>query len=126
MDSLLISLLSQLAGQAPTLLVYFGGMIVALVFLRRYPGPAALTLLAAGLLLVTAVVQSCLSIYLVRAREDLGWTVAQFGGIMSATALVGNAIRAVAFALLLTAVFVGRRVGGRRGPGEELERAGPA
>jgi hypothetical protein len=126
MDNLLISVLSQLAVQAPALLVYLVGLILALVLLGRYPGPSAFTLIATGLLLVTAVAQSFLSVYLVRARVDWGWTDARLGATLSASALAGSALRAVAFGLLLAAVFIGRRVSQRSGPVEPPQRTGPA
>jgi hypothetical protein len=126
MDNLLILFLSQLAVQAPALLVYLVGLILALVFLRRYPGPSALTLVAAGLLLLISLAQSFLSVYLVRARADFGWSDARLGAMASANALAGSALRAVAFGLLLTAVFIGRRVKQRSGPMEPLRRPGPA
>jgi hypothetical protein len=126
MDNLLIPFLSQLAAQAPALLVYLVGLILALVFLGRYPGPAALTLVAAGLLLLTSLAQPLLSLYLFRARAEFGWSDAQLGAMASANALAGSALRAVAFGLLLTAVFIGRRVRQGSGPGEPLQRPGPA
>jgi hypothetical protein len=126
MDNLLLHVLSQLAVQAPALLVYLGGMILALVFLRRSPGPSALTLAATGLLLVTSVAQSLASVYLVRARADLGWTDARLSAVLLANGLAGSALRAVAFGLLLAAVFVGRRVGQGSALAEALHRTGPA
>jgi hypothetical protein len=109
MDDLIIPFLTQLAGQAPVLLVYLVGMILALVSWRRCPGPCALTLGATALLLVTTLVQSFLFLYLSRARIELGWSDEQYGWALSANTLVGSMIRAAAVSLLLTAVFIGRK-----------------
>jgi hypothetical protein len=116
MENLLVSFLGQLAVQAPSLLAYLVGIILALVFWRRCPGPSLLTLLALALLLVTSLVQTFLLLYLFRARADFGWDEARVGWMLSASALVGSVIRAAALGLLLAAVFLGRRGTPRTGP----------
>jgi hypothetical protein len=126
MDNLIIPFLTHLAGQAPVLLVYLVAMILALVCWRRCPGPCALTLVATGLLLVTTLVQSFLFPYLSRARIELGWSNEQYGWVLSANALVGSMIRAAAFSLLLTAVFIGRKDVPQAGSAEALRPTGPA
>jgi len=113
-DRLLITILTQIAGQAPALLAYLIGAIVALTLWRRSPGPALLTLIAMVLLLVTTLVQAVLIQVLVRASADapirLGW-------LLSANAFIGSLMRALATGLLLAAVFSGRRgPQGRRNP----------
>lgn len=62
----------QLAGQSPVLLVYLVGMVLALVFRRRCPGPCAFTLVATGLLMLTSIGQTFVSLYLIHVRADLG------------------------------------------------------
>jgi hypothetical protein len=109
MDDIFIPFLIQLLGQAPVLLAYLVGLVLALVFYQRCPRPALLTLIALALLLVTTLVQSFLFIYSVRARDDFGWNDEQFGWWLSATGLMGSVIRAAAFGLMLTAVFIGRK-----------------
>jgi hypothetical protein len=121
MENTIIPFLTQLAGQAPVLLAYLVGMILALVFWRRSPGPCVLTLVATGLLLGTTLVQSFLFLYLIRAREDFGWTEERYRWMLSANALVGSVIRAVAFGLLLAAVFVGRKGVQQTGPNKALQ-----
>jgi hypothetical protein len=68
-----------------------------------------LTLIATAILFLITLVQALLVPYLARARVELGWTDERYGWLMSANALVGIVIRAVAFGLLLVAVFLGRR-----------------
>jgi hypothetical protein len=110
MESTLVFFLSQLLSQGPMLLAYLVGAILALVFWRRCPSPARLTLIATLLLLVVSLVQSFLVSFFVQARVDQGWSYEQVGLIMAVLGLVASLIRVTAFALLLTAVFMGRKV----------------
>jgi hypothetical protein len=123
MDNLISSFLTQLASQAPVLFVYLVAMILALVFWRRCPSPCALTLIAAGLLLVTSLMQSLLVLYLGRARMELGWSDEQYRWVLSANAVVWSVIRAVAFSLLVIAVFIGRKSAPQAGPNKALQTA---
>jgi hypothetical protein len=108
-ETLLLPLLMQLAVQAPVLLTYLIGAIVALILARRAPGPCLLTLAAMVLMLLTALAQGFAQVWLTRARNDLQWGPSQLGTWFSIIAFVGSAIRAVAVSLLLTAVFLGCR-----------------
>ena len=126
MDNFFIQFLTQLLGQAPILLVYLVGMVVALVFWRRCPRPAMLTLIGMALLLVTTLVQSFLFIYFHWARDDFGWSHERLGWMLSANGLVGSVFRAAAFGLVLTAVFIGRKERWQTAPNEELQPTGPA
>ena len=64
MDKVLDLVLAQLRAQPHLLLVYLAGIILALVYWRRCPGPCALTLLASVLLLLTAIGQPVVYLYL--------------------------------------------------------------
>src|SRR3954452_6165100 len=116
----------QLTTQLPLLLAYVTGMILALVFWRRSPGPSLLTLLATVLLLVIAVLQAFLFFYSVRARHDLGWSDERFGWMSGGNNLVGSVLRAGACGLLLIAVFMGRNAGQHAGLDLGLPRTGLA
>jgi hypothetical protein len=125
MDNL-IPFLAQLAGQTPILLVYLVGMILALVFWRRCPGPCVLTVVAAGLLFVTTLVQPFLFHYLVRVRAEHGWGDEKLGWLLLVNALFGGVFRAVAFGLLLAAVFIGRKGAPQTRPNRGLQPTEPA
>lgn len=126
MDNIFIQFLMQLPVQAPALLAYLVGMVLALVLYQRCPRPATLTFIGTGLLLITTLVQSFLFIYLFRIRDDFGWSHQQVSWMLSASGLFASVVRAAAFGLILTAVFIGRRVGWQPRPGQELEPTGPA
>ena len=108
MENFAMELLVQLAYQSPTLLAYVIGLVLALVFLRRCPGPAVLTLIATVMMLLTAIGYLFLQRYLAHARLDAGWSVERYAQMMTVIGIISNVIRAVAFGLLLAAIFVGR------------------
>src|SRR5947209_2472151 len=96
-DSFFTFLLMQLAPQAPLLLAYLVGFILALVYRGRYPGPALLTLIATIVLLITSLAQSLLFVYVIRSQHELGWDQRQVGWIFSLSAILGSVLRAAAF-----------------------------
>ena len=126
MENTFLLFLTQLLGQAPILLAYLAGVILALVFWRRCPGPAKLTFIAMLLLLITSLVHSFLFSYFLQVRVELGWSHEQVGLIMSAIGLLASLIRVTALALLLTAVFIGRKVARDSRPNEALLLTEPA
>ncbi|RME49986.1 MAG: hypothetical protein D6796_03930 [Caldilineae bacterium] len=93
--------LGQLAGQSLLLLVYLVGIVLALVFWRRYPRPCAFTLGAMGLLLLTTIGQTVMTFY-------FAYRFGPTPRLIAGSALVSTLIRAVAFGLLLAAIFVDR------------------
>lgn len=97
--------LMQLAGQSPVLLAYVSGMVLALVFWRRCPVPAALAFVASAMLFVTAIGLTWLQFYLIHRGVEAGWSMQWW---MSLIAIVGSMIRAGGIGLLIAAVFVGR------------------
>ncbi len=100
--------LLQWALLTPIWLVCLGGIVAAAVFWRACPRSAALTLAAIGLLVFATAAQPLVNHVLVLARARKGWTAAELGfRIMGAGALL-NLIRAAAYTMLLTAVFLGR------------------
>ena len=99
--NMLTASLGQLAGQSLNLLVYLAGIVLALVFWRRYPRPCALTLSAMGLLLLTAIGQTVAMFY-------IAYRFGPTPGLIATSALVSNLIRVLAFGLLLAAIFVDR------------------
>ena len=116
MNDILFPFLTQLAGQSPVLFVYLVGMVLAVVFWRRYPRPSAFTLTAMGLLILTSIGQTFVNLYFVVYRGiGQDWGPERLRWALTANTLVGSLVRAVAFGLLLAAIFVGRE------PGREAE-----
>ena len=81
MNDIFIPFLTQLAGQSPVLFVYLVGMVLALVFWRRYPRPCAFTLIAVGLLILTSIGQTFVNFYFVVYRgTGLNWEAERLRG----------------------------------------------
>lgn len=102
-------LLQQLAYASPALLVYLAGGVLAIIFIRKYPTPAMLTLGGGLVLLITTVVLTLIQYYLFRYRLENAWSAAEYSRVLSLVSLVANIIRALGLSLWLAAVFVGRR-----------------
>jgi hypothetical protein len=118
-------LMMELAEQPPALLAYLAGIALSLVYWRRYPGPCLLTFLAAPLSFVLSVTLSCLRLYAMYARAARGWDRVTVESIISITVVAGGILRAVAFGLLLAAVFVGRRAAPQAWPNPVPQPSGP-
>jgi hypothetical protein len=91
--------LTLLSGQFPGLLAYAGGIVLAVIFWRRYPIPSLLTLLSSTLNLVaTFLVLACFVAFQgTSSRESLQIIV-----------FLGNTLHMVGYGLLFAAVFIGR------------------
>ena len=105
--STMSNVFAQLVGQAPLLLVYVVGMVVALSYLPRYRRPAMMTLIATGALLAVSIGQAFLVQYVIQANSS-GMGSPGLGGMLSIVALASSLIRAAATGLILAAVFMGR------------------
>ncbi len=95
----------QLAFHGMELIVAAIALILGLACLRRYPGPAGLTAGAAALLLAATIGTTLYQVYLFQEpfhRET-------FHAQMAVAAQIGTAPCAVALALLVGAVFTGRK-----------------
>ena len=99
----------QLVAQIPVLLVAFIGLGLSLVFLGRYRWPAVLTLLATGILLITTFVVTGAQAYVFSSRNTMGLSTENYTQLAIGVGWVGSLARALALALLLAAVFIGRK-----------------
>jgi hypothetical protein len=108
-DNSFAAFLMQLVAQAPLLLAYLVGFILALALRSRYPGPALLTLIATALLLVISVAQPFVFLYIISARAEWDLDHKHEAWMLSVSTIIGSTIRAASFVLLLAAVFSGRR-----------------
>jgi hypothetical protein len=108
-------LLPQFVPHVPLLIAYVAGLVVAVVYGKRYPRPCLLLGLACFLLLMTAIVTT-VGFYVVMRSQAGGRFL---GHVLTALNLVGGLLRAAGFALVVLAVFVDR---GRRSPSDERSR----
>jgi len=119
MNNIITPSLTQMLVQAPVLLVYLLGLILAFVFWRRCPTPSLLVVAAIGLLLLVTVTQPFVTQYLIQARTEIGWTHEKLGWVFSTLAVTSSCVRAAAVGLLLAAVFLQRRISQPAGPNAE-------
>jgi hypothetical protein len=100
--------ISMILSQLAMLIVYVVAAIFAIKWWRRFPRPAMLLLLGVSIHLVTTVSWAALQTYLVttylpaRGAQSVSY-------VFHILALVGGVLHAVATALMVGAVFAGRR-----------------
>jgi hypothetical protein len=109
MSSITSFLIQQLAYSAPVLIVYLAGIVLGVIFIKKYPTPAMLTLVASVILLVTTVGVFLAQAYITRSRLEYGWSTDRYSQMMSLVSIAGTIVRAVGLGLWLAAVFVGRK-----------------
>ncbi len=102
-------LIQQIAFAGPILVVYLVGMVTAVIFIKKYPVPAILTLLATIILLGNIFGVAFAQAYFMRFRLGVFGPMASYSTIFSVVSIIGSVMRAVGSALLLAAVFVGRK-----------------
>jgi hypothetical protein len=101
-------LIQQLPYIAPMVVVYAVGVVLSLVYLRRCPLPATLALIGSALLLVTTIGVPLLQGFALEGGGRRG----SFGRpdqLLQVIGLGGTLLRTAGYALLLAAVFTGRR-----------------
>jgi low affinity Fe/Cu permease len=108
MTSIMSNVFAQLVGQAPLLLVYVVGIVVALSYGPRYRGPATMTLIASAALLAVSVGQAVLVQYVIQSNAGSGTGSPGLGGMLSIVAIASSLVRAAATGLIIAAVFTGR------------------
>ena len=101
--------LQQLGYGALLLVVYLAGIILSAVFVRKYPLPAMLTLAGCVILLVNVIALALIQGYYIQARVTNNWTAAEYGQLTTVIGTIGAVVRAIGSALLIAAIFVGRR-----------------
>ena len=109
MSSTTSIILQQLAYAGPVLTVYAVGLVLAVIFIRKYPVPAILTLIGTVILAATIFGITFAQNYLTRVRMTSGWPFERYNQIMSMISLAGSIMRALGSAFLIAAIFVGRK-----------------
>ncbi|MGQ9681894.1 MAG: hypothetical protein ACUVX9_05085 [Anaerolineae bacterium] len=91
--------------QLPLVAVWLAGVVLAVVNLKRYPKPAALTLVAVLVLMVLAVLDIGTSWLLPTAVRRGGMRVVVLMRVLQLWGVVASLVRALAWAGVLWAVF---------------------
>jgi uncharacterized membrane protein len=99
--------LSMIGGQAPVLIVYLVGAILAIKWWRRYPRPALLVLVGIALHVATSITYTAVHVYLITNRPPGG--LQSLSTVFAVMSLTSAVLHASASALLIWAAFAGRR-----------------
>jgi hypothetical protein len=103
-----INALTQLAFAIPVFLTYIGGIAAAIVFFRRCPPSAILTIVALLILFVDTAVGPVASNFIVAQRVALNLDFQKVGVALNAMGIILRLLQALGGILLITAVFRGR------------------
>lgn len=102
--------LQQLGYGSLLLIVYAIGIVLSAIFVRKYPLPAMLTLAGCAILLVNVIGLALVQGYLIDARMQSGWSGIEYSQMNKIVSIVGGIVRAIGSALLIAAIFLGRRI----------------
>lgn len=100
--------IQQLAHFAPSLLVYMIAFVLAIMYWKRARTPAMLTLIAVVLSVTTSIGFSVMQTMLIQSAQENDGFGGDFGKMMSALGMTSSCAHAVALALFVAAIFVGR------------------
>jgi hypothetical protein len=107
-SSFLSTLISYLI-QTPVVLVWFVALVLSAIYWRRHPRVSSLTVIAVAILLVETLVNTFLNLWLPLFLSDRGMGTGQIAQILAVKAIVTGVIVAVAWAMVVAAIFGGRR-----------------
>src|SRR3979490_3066276 len=99
MDNIVVQFLWQVGSRAPVLVVYAVGLVLAIVYWKRYPRPCLLVFLALCLAGFSLVASTVLFAYLPRAMIEFGWDHQLFGRTIGVVSFTANVLHAGAMAL---------------------------
>lgn len=102
---ILYVMLSGLLTQLPILLVWLGGAILALAYWKRCPPAAMLTMIALALFFVIMLIDNYLNGALPILMRERAWSNTQMGTLYTVKAVLSALARAIAWGLLLPAIF---------------------
>src|SRR4051794_14025254 len=100
-DNFLISALMQLLWGLPMLFLYLVGIILAMVFWRKYQGPSVLVLLACILLLMASVFHSFAIQYMIHDLNMQGMNHDRFSTMIRLVGFLSSVVHAVGYGMIL-------------------------
>ena len=101
----IVMLSSYLINQLPVILVWIVGVILALFHWKRYPRVSLMALAAIVIFFLNSAAGAFLSLYLPLTLRERGWSTSQMSLVYTANAIVQSLIAAVAWGLVLAAIF---------------------
>ena len=107
--NLILPMLGSLLLQSPILLVWLAGFILAAMYWRRHPRASLFTAIALAIFLVETLVDTYLNMWLPLQLSERGMGAVQISQIYMVKGIVTAIIGAVAWGLIVAAIFSGRR-----------------
>jgi hypothetical protein len=102
---ILFAVLASLLTQLPVFLIWLAGAVLCLVFWKRCPQAALLTLIALILFFVISLLDNYLAVVFPILARGRGWSSSQMSVYFTVKAVLDSLARAIAWALLLPAIF---------------------
>lgn len=109
MNNVVTASLLQVLFQAPILIAYIAGFVLALAFWRRCPTSCLLVLIAVLLSFLVTVANPFVTQYILTSRIQMGWSYERLNSMFSVASFASSLIHAAAVALFLAAIFIDRR-----------------
>jgi hypothetical protein len=105
---ILFPILSQLAIQAPLIVVWLVGMVLALMWWQRAPRVAAVTCAACAVFMADALIGSFVSVALPSMLLQRGQGPSQLGFAFAAIGIIRSLLHTALWCGILFAIFSGR------------------
>lgn len=105
----ILTILPPLLVQAPLFLVWFLGIILSLIWRQRHPQVSLLVIISSVILVIETFVGTLVTVWLPAYAMQNNWTSSQIGGLFSVIGLIRTLFSAVAWGLILMAVFRWRK-----------------
>jgi hypothetical protein len=103
--AVLTAILARIATLTPIIIAWAIGIVLALARWKRHPRVSLFALVAFVVMIVTTIITSVLYIWLPMTIRNSGWSVAQISTILAGVGIVSTVIQAVAWAMVLWAIF---------------------
>jgi hypothetical protein len=94
--------------QLPVFLVWIVGIFLAIAFWKRAPRPAAYTLLAIGIFIITAFLSVLVNSNILMELHARGMPIRTVSFILGGLNIVISLVRAFGWALILAAIYTAR------------------
>ena len=102
--------MQQMLYQLPTLLAAVIGVVLSLIYLKRYRLPSVLALLGSATVIISGLIVTIAQGYFFSARfSSLAMTSQNYVQFANVIGWIGAFVKGVAIALLIVAIFIGRK-----------------
>lgn len=117
---MLVATLSSLLVQLPIILVWIVGLVLALIYRQRHPKVSALAFISILGLFIMLVISTYTSVWLSLGLHSQGISPSQIGITLAVRGIVTSLISTVFWALLIAAIFIGRKPAGNQPASDEI------